>query len=187
MLHRPNEAHVHCIHDVIQPREVTTTFSICVRCHLYDIVREISLLACSLVFSDWHLGLRKISHRRLATGGDRLSQDAFDLFLEVYADHGREEVQRPPNIFLLEHIPLAKDLAAICSGSSRSEDLIQSNQHKFLGLDIDGVLMISTWPLIKVSARDLSSSYEKANFLFSRRTTAASGRFAPPWFIFIQL
>jgi hypothetical protein len=145
MLHRPNETHADCTHDMIQPREVTTAFSICVRCHLHDIVREISFLACILVFSDWHLSLRRVSHRRILTGGDRLSQDAFGFFLHVYSDHGLERVQGSlynEYTFLLEPNPLAKHLAAICSGSSHSEDLIQSNNHKLLGIDIDGVLMI---------------------------------------------
>jgi hypothetical protein len=111
MLHRPNEITAHCKHVLIQLREVTAGLSICVRCHLYDIAREISFLACSLGFSDWHLSLREVSHRRIVTGGDRLSKDAYDLFLRVYSNHGREQVQVSPydaHIFLLEYIPLAQ-------------------------------------------------------------------------------
>lgn len=142
MLHHPNDkTHRSCSHVMLQPPELPTSFSVCVRCHLYDVIREIAFFSSSLVFSDWHLGLRKVSHRRLSTGGDYLSQEAYKFFHGIYQDRDGQNARQSPRV--RETIPLAEHLTTICSGSEHSMDVVRSNQHKFLGLDIDGILMIN--------------------------------------------
>ncbi|KAF2239186.1 hypothetical protein EV356DRAFT_502172 [Viridothelium virens] len=143
MLQDTDQSTIHrCGHTRLQPREITTPFSICLRCHLYDVVREIAYFSSSLVFSDWYLAFKKVSHRRLLTGGDSLAQLAYTGFGDLYDSPGSKELHIE-GFNETGLVGLANELAAICSDSAYASDLIQSNKHKFLGISIDGTLMVN--------------------------------------------
>jgi hypothetical protein len=144
--HVDQELHRFCSHVKLQPHELKHLPSYCPRCSLFYVTQEVAYFSSCLVFSDWHLNFRKISVRRLKPGGDSLSQLAYDHFKDVYADSQpavtndvmRSLLHSPPD----DRVALAEEIAQICCGSRYSFDLIRSNQHKFLGINLDGVLLI---------------------------------------------
>lgn len=165
-----NSAAQDCKHTKLQPSEITTAFSICVRCHLYAVVRELAYFSCCLAFSVWYLGLRKICQQRVLTGGDKLAQISYSYFNSVYNDPeckiSESELQQHVWSYGTDRAGLANELAAICSDSAYASDLIQSNKHKFLGVNIDGMLMVS-YRAIEPSLRPGHAlSYGTASFLF---------------------
>jgi len=145
--HMDKSADHFCEHTRLQPSEITTAFSICVRCHLYAVVREVAYFSCCLVFSDWYLGLRKISQQRVRTGGDNLAQISYGYFNAVYGDPdfkvSEPELQKNNWSYGTDHVGLVNELAAICSESAYASDLIRSSKHKFLGVNIDGMVMVN--------------------------------------------
>jgi hypothetical protein len=144
--HVDQEPHPYCSHVRLQPSELSHLPSYCPRCTLFEVTREMAYFSSCLVFSDWHRSFRKISVRRLMPGADDLAQTAHSLFRLAYADdqHGiADDVRR--NLLRSdrdERVVLAQEVAQICSESRYAYDLIRSHKHKFLGINVDGVLLI---------------------------------------------
>ena len=145
--HVGESADLFCGHTRLQPHETTTAISICVRCHLYAVVREVAYFSCCLAFSDWCLVLRKVSQQRVLTGGDNLAQLAYGYFNAVYSDPefkvSEAESQKNHWSYGTDHTGLMNELAAICSESAYASDIIRSTKHKILGVNIDGMVMVN--------------------------------------------
>jgi hypothetical protein len=146
LAHVDEKPHELCSHTRLQPKELKVLPSFCPRCHLLDVTQDVAYVSSCLVFSDWHLSFRKIAQGRLRTGGDILSQFAHTYFRNVYSDSqltlSENEIHASSHSYGNDRVGLAIEIAQICAETSYAVDLIQSSRHKFLGVNIDGILLI---------------------------------------------
>jgi hypothetical protein len=144
LAHVEEENYDFCSHAKIQPPEMNQLPRLCVRCGLHNVVQYTAYISSCLAFTDWHRSFMKISIKSLPIGGDSLSQQAFQHFEQVYNSDQMEPT--PVNPFYIEPSlkrgDLATEICQICSGSQYGLNLIASNSESFLGVNLDGVLLV---------------------------------------------
>jgi hypothetical protein len=141
LAHVDEGTYEHCSHPKIQPQEMSSLPTFCVRCALHHAVQYTAYVASCLSFTDWAEGFKKISIQSLPIGIDWLSQLAFSHFNVVHGKEDRESATEGYHAPSLDRGDLAKDICQICCGSRYGLGMIDSNP-EFLGINLDGVLLI---------------------------------------------
>ena len=146
MLRHNGEQYRFCCHDKLQPVELETLPSFCIRCRLLHASMELSYSASTLAFTDWADNLKQISSRRILFNETVLQGLSLQHVFRAVSDYATLNSGTVGEIALedlkTDRVSLAQQTLAVCSGSSYSADIIRSNKHKFLGVNVDGVLLI---------------------------------------------
>jgi len=115
---------------------------LCPRCCVKNAILNVAHVASTLAFTDWGEHFQMLSTKSLSVSQRYKEWHVwFDRLIDWTPG---TTLPNEPSIkdLVLDHDSLAKHVSDICSGSKHARDIITSNSHKFLGLDIDGMLLI---------------------------------------------
>ncbi|KAL9115417.1 MAG: hypothetical protein Q9227_000738 [Pyrenula ochraceoflavens] len=138
-----------CGHEKLQPKELEYLPRFCVRCRLLLVVANLSWISSILAFTDWSESFKRVSIARLMDlpGNENIARLQSQMSRKSRPEFSPwspdlEDSKNIPNELSLHRDSLAQQISQLCSGSFYAEDVIQSNQHKFLGVNVDGMLLI---------------------------------------------
>ena len=146
MISYVGEIHEHCNHQKLRPLEMKISPLFCLQCRMLAVVVTVAYISSTLAFTDWADHFKMLSSTFFRTVDGENFAVTFPGFSELVDwEPGRRPGAIDPtetSDLALDHVSLARQVCKLCSGSLHAEDIITSNQHKFLGLNIDGMLLI---------------------------------------------
>ncbi|KAH0562869.1 hypothetical protein GP486_002519 [Trichoglossum hirsutum] len=135
----------YCQHLRCSVPELKDDLPYCPRCRLLECVKELSFAASCLAFSDWHRDFRKLSTRVLSGGASNTAQHSYEFFNWVFDRPAHRDDGLRPQLLRAswdEHPYMAYAIAELCSSSEETVDIMRRHRNGFIGLNLDGVLLI---------------------------------------------
>jgi hypothetical protein len=131
-----------CTHGFLWPSEMEDRPFFCVRCRITTAIQNVAYLSSTLAFTDWGDHFCMLSARWFNEEIRYISPWWRPLMSWTVGMAPSGLSGFPATMMGLDHNSLAYQVGALCSGSAQGYPKALNNRDRFLGIDIDSMLLI---------------------------------------------